>query len=249
VKRDQLLLLTSMVQFALFAPLAWWAHKHPQPPVEVGMTHLLQKKQPAFLHDATLVLSTLSGSAVLLNILVVPTALVLWKRHLRLEAVMTLGISWASALVRIVIKEVVDRPRPSPLLVHTTKRSRKTSFPSGHVASSVGFWGWLFALGMLLRKEAPRWQKGWLSLPLLFVVLVGPSRMYLGDHWLTDVLGGYLFGGGWLCFSLRLYLKLEGKRCRYDHWPTPGSELSMPCGPTIPALLSRTVDPLGQDRP
>ena len=209
MKRDQLLLLLSSVQFALFAPVAWWAHKHPQPPVEVGITHLLQKKQPAFLYSATLILSTLAGSAALLNILVVPTALVLWKRHLRLEAIMTLGISWASALVRIAIKEVVDRPRPSPLLVHTTKRSRKTSFPSGHVASSVGFWGWLFALGMLLRKENRQLQKGWLSLPLLFVVLVGPSRVYLGDHWLTDVVGGYLFGGGWLCFSLRLYLRLR----------------------------------------
>ena len=211
MKRDRLLLLLSTVQFALFAPLAWWAHKHPQPPVEVGMTHLFQKKHSAFLHDATLVVSTLSGSAVLLNILAVPTALVLWKRHLRLEAMMTVGISWTSALVRIVIKEVVDRPRPSPLLVHTTKQSRKTSFPSGHVASSVGFWGWLFALGMLLRKENRQWQKGLLSLPLLFVFLVGPSRVYLGDHWLTDVVGGYLFGGGWLCFSLRLYLSLREK--------------------------------------
>jgi len=211
VKRDQLLLLTSTVNFALFAPLLWWGHKHPQPPIEVGITHIWQKKQSAFLHAATIVLSTISGSAVLLNILVVPTALVLWKRHLRLEAMMTLGISWTSALVRMVIKEVVDRPRPSPLLVHTTKRSRKTSFPSGHVASSLGFWGWLFALGMLVMKENRRWQKGLLSLPLLFVVLVGPSRIYLGDHWLTDVVGGYLFGGGWLSLSLWLYLRLREK--------------------------------------
>jgi len=211
VKRDQLLLLTSTVNFALFAPLLWWGHKHPQPPIEVGITHIWQKKQSAFLHAATIVLSTISGSAVLLNILVVPTALVLWKRHLRLEAMMTLGISWTSALVRMVIKEVVDRPRPSPLLVHTTKRSRKTSFPSGHVASSLAFWGWLFTLGMLLMKENRRWQKGWLSLPLLFVVLVGPSRIYLGDHWLTDVVGGYLFGGGWLSLSLWLYLRLREK--------------------------------------
>ncbi len=211
MKRDQLLLLTSTVNFALFAPLLWWGHKHPQPPIEVGITHIWQKKQSAFLHAATIVLSTISGSAVLLNILVVPTALVLWKRHLRLEAMMTLGISWTSALVRMVIKEVVDRPRPSPLLVHTTKRSRKTSFPSGHVASSLAFWGWLFTLGMLLMKENRRWQKGWLSLPLLFVVLVGPSRIYLGDHWLTDVVGGYLFGGGWLSLSLWLYLRLREK--------------------------------------
>src|SRR5438093_1069218 len=46
--------------------------------------------------------------------------------------------------------------------------TRKTSFPSGHVASSVGFWGWLLALGMLLlRKAHHRWQKGLLSLPLV----------------------------------------------------------------------------------
>jgi membrane-associated phospholipid phosphatase len=141
--------------------------------------------------------------------LVVPTALLLWKKHWRLEAMMTVGLSWTSALVRMVIKEVVNRPRPSPLLVQTTKRSRKTSFPSGHVASSVGFWGWLLALGMLLRKAHHRWQKGLLSLPLVCVVVVGPSRIYLGDHWLTDVVGGYLFSGGWLCLSLRFYLWLR----------------------------------------
>ena len=211
MKRDQLLLVTSAVQFALLAPLAWWAHKHPQPPVEVGITHIFQKKRSAFLHYAIRILSTIAGSAILLNVLVVPVAAVLWKRNLRLEAIMTAGISWTSALVRLVIKVLADRPRPSPLLVHTTKPSRKESFPSGHVASSLDFWGWLFVLGMLLMKGNRQWQKGLLSLPALFVVLVGPTRIYLGDHWSTDVLGGYLFGGGWLCLSLRLYLSLREK--------------------------------------
>ena len=211
MKRDQLLLITSMVQFALLAPLAWWAHKHPQPPVEVGITDIFQKKRSAFLHYAIRILSTITGSAILLNVLVVPAAVALWKRHLRLEAIMTAAISWTSALTRMVIKVLVARPRPSPLLVHTTKPSRKGSFPSGHVASSVDFWGWLFVLGILLVKGNRQWQKGLLSLPALFIVLVGPTRIYLGDHWSTDVLGGYLFGGGWLCLSLRLYLSLREK--------------------------------------
>src|SRR6266571_3978831 len=51
----------------------------PQPPVEVGITHVFQKKQPRPLQLTTRVLSTIAGSAVLMNILVVPTALLLWK--------------------------------------------------------------------------------------------------------------------------------------------------------------------------
>ena len=211
VSRDHLLLMVSAGQFALFVPLAWWAHKHPQPPVEVGITHVLQKKQTRSLQIATRVLSSIAGSAALMNILVVPTALLLWKRHLRLEAVMTVGSSWMSALVRIGIQELVDRPRPSPLFVHITKQKRSKSFPSGHVAASLDFWGWLFALGMILSKENRPWQKGLLALPALCVVLVGPSRVYLGDHWSTDVLGGYLFGGGWLCLALQVYRSLRNK--------------------------------------
>jgi membrane-associated phospholipid phosphatase len=211
VPRDYLPLVASAGQFALFAPLAWWAHKHPQPPVEVGITRVVQKKQPRSLQVAARVLSTIAGSAVLMNILVVPTALLLWKRHLRLEAVMTVGISWTSALVRMVIQGMVDRPRPSPLFVHITKQKRSKSFPSGHVAASLDFWGWLFSLGMMLSKGSRPWQRGLLGLPALCVVLVGPSRIYLGDHWSTDVLGGYLFGGGWLGVSLWLYLALRHK--------------------------------------
>jgi membrane-associated phospholipid phosphatase len=211
VPRDDLLLMASAGQFALFAPLAWWAHKHPQPPVEVGIIHVVQKKQSRSLQAAARVLSTIAGSAVLMNILVVPTALLLWKRHLRLEAVMTVGISWTSALVRMLIQRMVDRPRPSPLFVHITKQKRSKSFPSGHVAASLDFWGWLFALGIIMSKGTRPWQKGLLGLPALCVVLIGPSRIYLGDHWSTDVLGGYLFGSGWLGMSLRLYLALRRK--------------------------------------
>ena len=211
-KLDQLLLLASFIQFALFVPLAWWTRRHPQPLVESVLTHTLQHKQPSLIRRIVLVVSTLLGSAVLLNVLAVPTAVIFWKRHLRVEALMTIGISWTNAMVRTLIKQMVHRPRPNPLLVRRTKLSQGKSFPSGHVASALTFWGWLFALGMLLLRGKRSWQKGLLGFPVLVLILVGPSRIYLGEHWATDVLGGYLFGGGWLGLALKLYLTLRNKK-------------------------------------
>jgi len=115
-------------------------------------------------------------------------------------------------MVRTLIKQLVHRPRPNPLLVRRTKLSQGKSFPSGHVASALTFWGWLFALGMLLLRGKRSWQKGLLGFPVLVLVLVGPSRIYLGEHLATDVLGGYLFGGGWLGLALKLYLTLRNKK-------------------------------------
>ncbi|MEO8970932.1 MAG: phosphatase PAP2 family protein [Ktedonobacteraceae bacterium] len=44
-----------------------------------------------------------------------------------------------------------------------------------------------------------------MTLSLLMIMSAGLARVYLGDHWSTDVPGGYLFGGWWLCLSLRVY--------------------------------------------
>lgn len=205
MKREQFLTISSIAQFALFIPVTWWARKHPRPPVEIVISRLAQKKQRSVARRFVLVFNTITGSAVFLNVLVVPVATILWKMRLRLEALMMLATCWTNALTRTGIKQLVDRPRPNPLLVHVTKQSAGKSFPSGHVASAMTLWGWLFALG-LLKREARSGRTLLLSFPALFVALVGPARIYLGDHWATDVLGGYLFGGGWLALSLRLYL-------------------------------------------
>jgi membrane-associated phospholipid phosphatase len=207
MKRDHVLLMSSIVQFALFFPLAWWARKQRVPLSDVAITQQLQKKQTSFARTVVKVLNTLTGSAVFMNVLAVPVAAVLWNKRLRVEATMIIATSWMGGLVRSAIKQVVDRPRPNPLLVHVGTQSKGKSFPSGHVASSVCLWGWLFALGLLSKQRAQPGRKVLLGSAVMVVAFTGPARVYLGDHWATDVLGGYLFGGGWLSLSLGIYLR------------------------------------------
>jgi undecaprenyl-diphosphatase len=84
-----------------------------------------------------------------------------------------------------------------------SSNKKSKSFPSGHVCASVSFWGWLLAMSFLRdTRKAPESLAA-----LLCLACVGPARVYLGDHWTTDVLGGYLFSGGWLSLALQLYLR------------------------------------------
>ncbi len=209
MKGNRLLVASSVLQFALFVPVAVWARKHPHPPGELAVTHAFQRKRSSFLQKLVQSISAIVGSANLLNVLVLPTAFLLWKRNWRLEAILTMGISWSNGLVRVLVGQLIKRPRPSPALVAMSDNKKTKSFPSGHVCTSVDFWGWLAAIS-LIRGTTP-WHKMLASFAALCLVCVGPSRVYLGDHWVTDILGGYLFGGGWLALCVQLYLLVRNR--------------------------------------
>jgi membrane-associated phospholipid phosphatase len=117
--------------------------------------------------------------------------------------------SWSMLLVRALIQQLVHRPRPSPLLVHVTRHQKSKSFPSGHVTSALSLWGWLLGIGLIRHADLAGRQKALLGIPALFIAFTGPSRVYLGEHWTSDVLGGYLLAGGWVGLCLQLYLLLR----------------------------------------
>ncbi len=207
MKRDNLLLMSALAQFALFIPVAVWATQRKNPPVEIAITHLTQKKQSSLSRHTVQVLNNSLCSSVASNILVVPIAALLWKRQQQSDAIATLATNWLGQLLQRGLKRGVSRPRPSPLFVHITKPRNRKSFPSGDVISTVTLWGWLFALTILSKEPNTSARILPLSIPALLLAFVGPARVYTGDHWATDVLGGYLFGGGWVCLSLYVYTK------------------------------------------
>jgi undecaprenyl-diphosphatase len=93
-----------------------------------------------------------------------------------------------------LIKIIVERPRPSPLLVDVVRTSDSFSFPSGHVLGAVLFWGLIFfAATQAIESRSARITVQMASAAM--IVLMGFQRVYAGAHWPTDVLGAYLWGG------------------------------------------------------
>lgn len=132
-----------------------------------------------------------------------------------LQAVAFLAVTvMASAGLNVVIDELVNRPRPNP---HTQPIHVYTpivpfpTYPSGHTEHDIVYYGFLLYLS--LTKPVREWRYHWLLLPLqiyaIFDILsIGYSRILEGDHWLTDVLGGYLEGAIYLFFFIFLYRKV-----------------------------------------
>ncbi len=106
------------------------------------------------------------------------------------------------------VKQIVGRPRPPApqMLVH----AGGPAFPSGHATLTVAFYGMLALL--LARGRPPRQRNAIWIVATLIALAVGASRLYLGVHWLTDVLAGYALGGLWLCVLLAVVLVGGGRK-------------------------------------
>lgn len=210
-KRTRILIAVYLLQFFVFLALAVFVYSHPILPLDVAITQEFQENQSPWLSNLMLAVSYLGNVPLLLPAIVLVTGLLFWMVRLRLEAVMILALSTVSVITNTLIKLIVSRPRPNAKLVEIFQAVSGQSFPSGHVMSYVAFFGLLFSFGLILFKRDRWWHYGLLIIPALFVILVGPSRVYLGAHWASDVLGGYLFGGLLLGITLWIYLVLRNK--------------------------------------
>lgn len=106
-----------------------------------------------------------------------------------------------SIYVNTGLKEIFQQPRPFDILAEIQKvHASGYGFPSGHAQSSLVVWG-----------SIAYWEKQiWIrNLSILLILLIGFSRIYLGVHFPTDILGGWLFGGLILGLSYFIFLKIK----------------------------------------
>ena len=143
-----------------------------------------------------------------------PTAIAtMWLLKFREEAVFE-SLAWGTGLVSTVLKDVMRRPRPAgPDLRVVTAPLGGSSFPSGHVITYVGTYGFFaYLVHTLVRPVTPRrLVVGGLA---GLLALVGPSRIYEGHHWPTDVTASYLLGTSYLVALTALYRRVKGSRRR-----------------------------------
>ncbi len=120
-------------------------------------------------------------------------------------------LAWGTAGIATIVKGFVQRPRPLPEQVRVVLAPLGgSSFPSGHVLTYVGTYGFLaYLVYTVVRPPQVRWP---LTLGLLGLVgLVGPSRIYQGHHWPTDVAASYLLGLSYLIALMALYRRVKGR--------------------------------------
>lgn len=132
--------------------------------------------------------------------------------RLRLEAACFL-VAWGTALLATGLKAVINRPRPiagTDLRVAVAPLGG-SGFPSGHVLTYVGVYGFLAYLLYALAPALPA-RRPVNTLLVALVALVGPSRIQQGHHWFTDVLASYMIGTSYLIGVASLYRRLKARR-------------------------------------
>jgi membrane-associated phospholipid phosphatase len=118
-------------------------------------------------------------------------------------------MAWGTGFFSFMVKRTVRRQRPShPEIAVAVARIGGSSFPSGHVINYMGVYGFLL---FLIRTWLQPGRLRTLLTAFLggLLALVGPSRIYLGHHWLTDTLASYLMGTAYLIGLTALYRRVR----------------------------------------
>jgi membrane-associated phospholipid phosphatase len=158
-----------------------------------GVTHITS----SWLTSAMNVITCLGSSWVALLFLIGISILLYKQRVLSPGSAMLLIFGLGEGCVQI-LKLAFHRARPASITVCTFG----ASFPSGHSFTSAVVFGFII---YLLWHRRVRYSRAWAVLFGFLILLVGFSRIYLHAHFLTDVVGGYLFGLVWLIFGIHLF--------------------------------------------
>jgi membrane-associated phospholipid phosphatase len=208
---DRRLIVILILLLASGSALSVAAHVFAFFPFDMKVTHELQEQDnPVF--KAVMGAVSLLGDGWIPVILVGVVAAICVIRKKWLETVFVIA-TLSSVLLTSALKVLVGRPRPPSFSLNPADfflPFNQYSFPSGHVLFFIVFFAFLAFLSWLHLT-------GWMRLITIavcgaLIVLIAPSRIYLGAHWASDVIGSYIIGTLWLIILILLYLLMIHRR-------------------------------------
>ncbi|WP_347753883.1 phosphatase PAP2 family protein [Agrococcus sp. ProA11] len=135
------------------------------------------------------------------------------RRRSWTPAVLVVATGIGSLLMTVAGKSLIGRDRP-PIADAVPPYEISASFPSGHTLNAVALLG-VIAYLLILRRESALARAGIVLVAVAATILVAASRVYLGHHWVTDVVAGWLLGAAWLALVItahRIYLTVRVRR-------------------------------------
>jgi undecaprenyl-diphosphatase len=174
-------------------------------PFDLKVTHELQEEDHPVFASVMAAVSFLGDGWIPVILVGAATALCV-IRKMYLEAFFVVA-TLSSVLLAAVLKVLVGRPRPPSFSLNPADffvSFNQFSYPSGHVLFFVVFFGFLAFLAWM--HLSGWWRVLSMAVCGALIVLIAPSRIYLGAHWASDVIGSYLIGTFWLIILVLLYL-------------------------------------------
>jgi undecaprenyl-diphosphatase len=181
--------------------------------MEVELVKLIQSLNSSFFDIFCELISYLSNYFGLILLFIILFAFINRKYALFFGFTYGIGISF-----NYLFKYLFDRPRPyqvDPEIINKLSATG-TSFPSGHTVSATIIV--CFILYLIFRYSKSKSLKiTSIIISSVFIILVGFSRMYLGQHFLTDIFGGILFGLFYSYLGILCYNKISFKEVEYEN--------------------------------
>ncbi len=116
--------------------------------------------------------------------------------------------------IAMQLKQLFASSRPTADVVNVFHQWPTGSFPSGHLVFYVCYFGFLYVIAREKLPVKSIFRRLVMVTLVLLIALVGLSRLYLGEHWLSDLPGSYLLGAFWLYVCFKLYRFWAGARNR-----------------------------------